>query len=58
MIKDALICSKTMSGKHIWTELVLYDIGARLQNPDELKRESHKYYKCFACGMIDDRKEI
>lgn len=57
IINPTLLCGRTISQRHIWAELVLYNLETRLKNPQEGRKESFKYYKCFACGMIDDTNE-
>ncbi len=57
MIKAALICSKTISGKHMWVEVVLYNLEKRFKNPEAMKQGSFLYWRCHACGMIDDRED-
>lgn len=57
MIKAAFVCSKTISGKHMWVEVVLYNLENRLKNPTGKKSKSYPYWRCHACGMIDDTKE-
>ena len=49
-------CKMTTSKKHIPVEVVLYDAGERLTDPNVQPKQSFKYWRCMACQVIDDLK--
>ena len=52
-------CKMTTSNKHMPVEVVIYDVGERLNNSNVKAKNSYIYWKCMACNLIfDDRKPI
>lgn len=45
------ICSKTVTGKHIWQ-----DYSRWLFEQTKQSQGSNPKYKCIACGLFDDRE--